>query len=256
MGRPTKMSFDEMSSAVSLWKSGYSMTEIAEMFGVRTGTISLAVRKVNGTIKRTDEERILANDRKVVKFKETLFSRYGTTSTMSCPEILQKSKATSLERYGVDSIFKLPETIESRKQTCKTRYGVDHHMKLDSYKKLANANRKQNKNYKFNDGTVVRTQGHGDLALRILEANGYSSSDIITEHFSNVKYYNDGKYSNHIFDIYIEKENRVIEVKGTHPTFGYYADKDLCHVKMDAAKNLGYSYEIWVFDNENVTVIT
>lgn len=214
-----------------------------------------AIRKIHGTSVRTREESKLAKSRKEIKFKETLVERYGVASTMGCAEILAKSRETLIARYGVTSIFKLPETIESRKQTFIARFGVDHHMKLDEYKRQANKNRKQNKLYKFSDGSEVKTQGHGDLALTILDLEGYQSSDIITEHYSDVRYQNGDKQSAHIFDIYISAENRVIEVKGTHPRYGYDADKELCHIKMDAAKAMGYSYEIWVFESTGLRII-
>lgn len=256
-GRPRKITNDDSINLLALWKRGYSIGELSTSFNVSHNTVLQVIRRLNQTSIRTPEESNLANERKTQKFLNTLQDQYGVSATMSIPEVLAKSKHTSMERYGVASIFKLPSIIENRKQTYLNTFGVDHPMKLDRFKKLSNKNRKQHKIYTFVDGRTIKTQGHGDLALSILEDQGYTYDDILTEVFSDVKYPNDNATAthSHIFDIFIPKENRVIEVKGTHPLYGYDATKDICLRKMLASKSKGYSYHIWVFRKDGVEII-
>jgi hypothetical protein len=240
-----------MIKATELWKSGYSIDELESIFPISRGTILIWIRKCNGHANRTPEETIIAHDRKIVKFQNTLLERYGSSSTMGSSEILEKSKATLIKRYGVSNIFKLPQTILNRTQTWNEKYGVTHPMKVASICKQSHSNRTYTKFYKFKDGTELKTQGNGHFALKKLEEQGYISSEIKTEVYSDVKYQNGDKLSGHIFDIFIPKENLVIEVKGDHPTFGYFADKDMTHLKALAAIEKGYRYLIWVFTSDD-----
>lgn len=239
--------------ATSLWKSGYSIDELGPLFGKDRMTILGWIRKVNGNAERTPEEKELALERKEIKRKGTLLDRYGVTATMSCPAILEKSRQTNLDRYGVTSACKSPSVIERRRLNCIKKYGVDSPMKIPEIAKRCNSNRKQTKYYTFASGGSLRTQGHGDLALRLLEKLGFEASDLLTEFYSDVRYPNQdtGGSSAHIFDILIVDLNLVIEVKGTHPKYGWPADKDRALVKMQASLAAGYDYQIWVFSDKD-----
>ena len=63
-------------------------------------------------------------------------------------------------------------------------------------------------------------------------------------------WYNDenGKKHRHYVDIFIQSENKCIEVKST-----WTAKKEkrlYIFEKQNAAKELGYKYEIWVYDGK------
>jgi len=79
-------------------------------------------------------------------------------------------------------------------------------------------------------------------------------SDIITG-CQNVPviWYNDklGKKHRHYVDIFIPSQNRCIEVKST---WTYTKQIDIVLLKQKAAKELGYKYEIWVYNNKKVKV--
>jgi hypothetical protein len=75
-------------------------------------------------------------------------------------------------------------------------------------------------------------------------------SDIITG-CKNVPtiWYNDktGKKHRHYVDIFIPSQNRCIEVKSTWTA---EKKKDIIFLKQKAAKELGYKYSIWVYNNK------
>jgi len=55
----------------------------------------------------------------------------------------------------------------------------------------------------------------------------------------------------HYVDIFIKSENKCIEVKSTWTA---EKKKDNIFLKQNAAKDLGYKYEIWVYDGKGVRV--
>ena len=54
-----------------------------------------------------------------------------------------------------------------------------------------------------------------------------------------------GKKHRHYVDIFIPSQNRYIEVKSTWTA---EKKKDNIYLKQNAAKDLGYQYEIWIFN--------
>ena len=51
----------------------------------------------------------------------------------------------------------------------------------------------------------------------------------------------------HYVDIYIKSQNKCIEVKSE---WYYNITKDTILKKQNAAKELGYNYEVWVYDKK------
>jgi hypothetical protein len=109
----------------------------------------------------------------------------------------------------------------------------------------------KSKEYIFSSGRIDKTQGYENFALDELIINEkIDESDIITG-LKNVPiiWYNDenGKKHRHYVDIFIPAQNRCIEVKST------WTAKQNQHnifLKQNAAKELGYKYEIWVYNNK------
>ena len=103
-------------------------------------------------------------------------------------------------------------------------------------------------------GKIEKVQGDEPYALKELIENNIDENDIITG-IKNVPtiWYNDvnGKKHRHYVDIFIPSQNRCIEVKST------WTEKiniDNIFLKQNAAKELGYKYEIWVYDSKGVKV--
>lgn len=57
----------------------------------------------------------------------------------------------------------------------------------------------------------------------------------------------DGIKHRHYVDIFIPTQNRCIEVKGE---WFYRRDKNILKLKKQEAENLGYKYEIWVYNKK------
>ena len=113
------------------------------------------------------------------------------------------------------------------------------------------------KTFVFPSGKNITCQGYEPFALQnLLEIYNINEDDIITG-CKNVPsiWYNDesGKKHRHYVDIFLPSENKCIEVKST-----WTLQKVSSNIfeKQNAAKELGYNYEIWVYDKNGNKVET
>ena len=111
------------------------------------------------------------------------------------------------------------------------------------------------KEYILPSGKNIKIQGFEPYALDELLTN-YNENDILTG-AGNVPeiWYDDkkGKYKRHYVDIFIQKDNKCIEVKST---WTFMKKKDNVLRKQKAGKYLGFNYEIWVFNGNGVKVLS
>jgi len=103
------------------------------------------------------------------------------------------------------------------------------------------------KKYIFPSGKEISYQGYEPFALNEL-VNIFDENDILTG-TKNVPtiWYNDenGKKHRHYVDIFIPSKNKCIEIKSP---WTIKIIKSNIFIKQTAAKELGYEYEIWVYD--------
>ena len=113
-----------------------------------------------------------------------------------------------------------------------------------------------NKSYKFKDyklpsGNIIKIQGYENLALdELIINNKINESDIITgvKNVPEIWYFDEKNIKHrHYVDIFILNENKCVEVKSTWTA---QKKKDNIFLKQQAAKELGYKYEIWVYDKK------
>jgi hypothetical protein len=105
------------------------------------------------------------------------------------------------------------------------------------------------KTYLFPSGNTIKYQGYENFALDELIHLKIDENDIINKRIDIPEiwfYYNDKK-SRHYVDIYIKSQNKCIEVKSD---WYFNKDKNKILEKQKAAKELGYNYEIWVYDKK------
>jgi hypothetical protein len=206
------------------------------------------VRK-NTNLKNIGCENYFQNQAIKQKIKETNKIRYGVEYVIQNQQIKNKIKESVLNKYGVEHISYCKEIQDKITKTNIEKYGVEHLMKNPEY--LDNILKKS---YKFKDytlpsGNIIQIQGYEHYALdELIINNKIDELDIITG-IQNVPKitYTDKKniVRDHHGDIFIPKQNRIIEVKSTW-TF----QKPDVLLKQKAGKELGYKYEIWVYDKK------
>lgn len=196
-----------------------------------------------------------ANQSEVVKekIKKTNLERYGCEYGLQNTEVKEKKKQTNLEKYGADNPLKCPEIKEKSRKTCLDKYGVEYVSQNQEIYEKQNKNSYYLKDYILPSGRPIKIQGYEHFALDEL-LKSLNENEIVTGS-KNVPeiWYNDinGKKRRHYVDIFIPSQNKCIEVKST---WTYKKNIDIVFLKQQAAKDLGYLYKIWIYDNKGIKV--
>jgi uncharacterized protein YajQ (UPF0234 family) len=189
------------------------------------------------------------------KVKQTILNNYGVEYPARCKEIKEKMKETIKIKYGVEHYSQTDEFKEKCKQTSLKKYGVEHPTQNEEFMEKASKTAYKIKTYTFSSGKQIKCQGYEPFALD--ELVKLQEEDNIITGCKNVPtiWYNDnsGKKHRHYVDIFIPSQNKCIEVKST---WTLRKKKDNIFMKQNAAKELGYNYEIWVYDNKGNKVET
>ena len=176
------------------------------------------------------------------------FNSYCKKCSIENAKIVRKN--TNLTNIGVENYFQLNEIKEKIKYTNLQKYGVEHCMQNTEIAKKALLTGIRFKDYCFPSGRVEKIQGYEYIALdELIHIENIDDKDIIVgcKNVPVIWYKTpDGKQHRHYVDIFIPNQNRCIEVKSK----GFYIrDKHILKLKKLAAEDLGYNYELWVYDN-------
>jgi hypothetical protein len=215
-----------------------------------------------------------SKNNKMNKMKQTNLLKYGYDFPFSSEKVLVKSKDTCMKKYGVDNFLQTENIKNIRKEKCFEKYGVNYYlqsnivkenMKKNNIKKYNVDYPSQNneimekiskksykfKQYKLPSGNTIKIQGYENFALdELIINNNINELDIITgvKNVPELWYFDEKNIKHrHYVDIFIPNENKCIEVKST---WTLQKKKDNVFLKQCAAKELGYKYEIWVYDKK------
>ena len=219
-----------------------------QRYGFKSPMSSIEVKKKR--IETTIQRYGVDNPMKVTEFKNKLINtnlkKYGVVHQSQCPEIQEKIKNTVFNRYGVVSTNSLPEVKEKKKQTSLKNYGVEYPTQCKEIQDKIDKNSKRLKEYKMPSGEIRKVQGFEPFALDIL-VKLYDEIQLKTSKADvpRIPYNVADKLHHYYPDIYIPHENKLIEVKSP---WTYKCKKDNIHIKQEKCIELGYDYEIWIFD--------
>jgi hypothetical protein len=184
------------------------------------------------------------------KCKKNNLEKYGVEHFTQTDIMKDKTKITNLEKYGKEFYSQTYECKEKIKQTNLKKYGVEYALQCQEIYEKQNKNSYYLKEYILPSGIKIKIQGYEHFALDELFKENINESDVITG-CKNVPiiWYNDetGKKHRHYVDIYIKSQNKCIEVKSP---WTLIKQKNIIFLKQTAAKELGYIYEIWVYDRK------
>ena len=188
------------------------------------------------------------------KMKQTNLIIRGYENSLQDPEVREKIKQTNINVRGVEHPAQDPEVKQKMKETCKGRYGYENPMQDSVISKKCADNCYKSKEYTMPSRSIRFVQGYEPFALDIL-LNTISEDDIITDRIGvpEIWYNFENTKHRHYIDIYIPSINKCIEVKSIYT---YETDKEKVLAKQKAAKELGYQYEIWIFDNKKQLINT
>ena len=183
------------------------------------------------------------------KTKKKCFEKYGYEHTCQRPHVKEKLKQSILNKYNVEYPFQSKKYQEIFKNKCLQKYGVENPQQVPEIAEKASKNSYRKKIYILPSGKELICQGYEPFALeKLIKEENITEEDIVTG-CKNVPqiWYDDEqcKKHRHYVDIFIPSQNRCIEVKSTWTA---EKKKDNIYLKQNAAKELGYQYEIWIFN--------
>lgn len=185
--------------------------------------------------------------------KEKNLEKYGVDVYGKTKECHQKKKNTCLEKYGKDNYFKTDEFKIKLKEINNEKYGVDYAMQNAEVANKSSKNSYLSKEYTFPSGNKINVQGYECFALdKLIKEEKINEADILTSRIDvpEIWYCDELNHRHrHFVDIYVKSQKRCIEVKSEW-TFNKNKEKVL--LKQKSAKDLGYKYDIWIFNNKGV----
>ena len=203
----------------------------------------------NTNLERYGVEHAVQSEEIKDKIKKTNLEKYGFEYGLQNEGVKEKRKLSNLEKYGFENPLQREEIKEKSKKTCLKKYGVEYPSQNNEVYEKINKTSYYIKEYILPSGNIIKIQGYENFALDELLKN-INENDIVTG-CKNVPtiWYNDesGKKHRHFVDIFIPSQNKCIEVKST---WTFKKQKEIVLLKKIAAEELGYLYEIWVYDNK------
>jgi hypothetical protein len=185
------------------------------------------------------------------KIKDTNIKKYGVEYISQSEIIRNKVKETCLKKYGFHHQSYNKTIQEKITQTNILKYGVEHLMKNPEYLENMLKNAFKFKNYTLPSGKIITYQGYENLALDELIINEkMNESDIIigVKNVPEIWFFDkNNKEHRYYVDIFIPSQNKCIEVKSLYT---YEKDKYKNLLKEEAAQNLGYNFEFWIYDKK------
>jgi hypothetical protein len=183
------------------------------------------------------------------KGKQTNLLKYGVEYPSQNKDVKNRVKETCLERFGVEYSLQSEYVKNKGKQTNLQKYGYEHYQ----HNKIASENASKNayklKKFITPSGKEIICQGYEPFALEyLIHCINTEEENIITNRKDVPDiWYNDldGKKHRHYVDIFIPTENLCIEVKSS---WTFKKKQDIIFLKQSAGKELGYNYEIWIYD--------
>ena len=191
------------------------------------------------------------------KIKQTNLHKYGVEFIGQSPEIKHKIKQTNLDKYGSISPLNNPDIRKKAQNTLLNKFGYINVMQNPTIAEQANKNKFKSKDYTLPSGNILKIQGFEHFALNdILNIDNIDENDIINgcSNVPEIWYFDThGVKRRHFVDIFIPTLNKCIEVKSD---WTFEKGGENIFLKQQAAKNLGYLYEIRVYDTKGNLIIS
>ena len=183
-------------------------------YGVKNVAQSQEVQnKMKDTnLKRYGYESAMQNKEIQNKREETNLERYGYKCPLQSQEIQNKSKATNLERYGVENAAQSEIIKNKMKDTCKEKYGAENAAKNEIIKNKIKDTCKERYGVEY-------AMQNEEIKNKALDSFQFNHTGPSSRGQRYINYILNGNLNKRIcgslVDIYIEKENIIIEHDGS-----------------------------------------
>ena len=213
----------------------------------------------------------------VNKSKTTFLKKYGVEWVTQSSQYKDKSKQTKLIRHGNEYYANSKQTsaswqaktdedidviVSKRRATCMERFGVENAFLRPEIKSKSAKSNSLGREFTMPSGKIIGIRGHEDIVISEL-LKTYSEDELALDDTRSkynlpvFKYTDKSRNSLRYYpDIYIQKENKIIEVKSRwwwdgcgNIKYKNRLSKNLG--KRDAVISAGYQYEVWLFEDKN-----
>ena len=224
---------------------------------------------------RRSKEQI---EKQVQKARKTFKERYNVDWGSKLEKQKEKSRQTKLEKYGDEkynnskqaSLSRISRSLEEknksnqqRRATNLEKYGVENVLLNKSTPSKINKGNSSIKDYVLPSGKIIGVRGHEPFALDVLfNELKYKEADVVIhDDYSDyaIEIFEYEALNRHQMkyypDIYVPRENRIIEIKSQWWWNGYGQEKYRSRLennlrKRQAVIDKGYNYEVWIFENK------
>jgi hypothetical protein len=241
---------DKVKSTV-LEKYGVDVVSKCESIKEKLSEKIKLIRKENPhpNLKYNNDNRPINHISNKKERERRIIEKYGQLNYRSSPVFKELVKKGIQNKHGVEHISKVESVIENKKINNIKKYGVASTSQVPEIANKITKNGFKLKEFIFPSGKIEKVQGYEPFALRdLIEKENICENDIITG-CKNVPtiWYNDINQvkRRHFVDIFIPSQNKCIEIKSS-----FTVKKDNVFEKQKTAKNLGYLYEIWVYNEK------
>lgn len=230
--------------------------------------------EVKSTIYNTNIERYgcknpysirgeLWNERMVEKYGDKNFNnkdQIRISHLSRTKEEIEKSSErrskTNLLKYGVENPMQNEDINRKVVDKIKKRYGGIGFQIDETFNKAVSNHFARNQI--TIEGKTYSLQGYEPIVLyHLIEIEKINVQDIECHKNVPIIYYEfNNTMKRHFPDIYIKKENRIIEVKGEFTLYECSDDAlEIQKAKMKYAKKLGYTYQVYLYKRNKVMEI-
>ena len=182
--------------------------------------------------------------------KNNNLQKYGVEHVLQIPELRKQIIKTNLQKYGAENYFGTKECQKIIIQTNFKKYGVEHHSQNSEIAEKMLKCSYNKKQYTMPSGKIIDYQGYENFAFdELINIEEIEEDDLFTnrKEVPEIWYLDKlGKKRRHYVDMFIKSQNRCIEVKSNWTN----QDKNNVSEKQKAAIEIGYKYDIWVYDNK------
>jgi hypothetical protein len=197
------------------------------------------------------------------KKKESFIEKYGVDHQLKIPEVaasvsrkntenavkrLAKAAITNVERYGCENPSSNADVKQKRTDTMVERFGVENASQNAEVHAKKMKSQYRTKEFVFPSGNVIRVQGYEPQALTEL-LKTYSESELVTDTLLKPRIaYTEVDGSLHIYfpDIYIPKDNLLIEVKSQYTYNGFTGWYETNMRKQQGSIDAGYNFKFMI----------
>lgn len=235
--------------------------------------VSDSLNKKKWASSRTKEDKEKSRELR----KQTNRERYGVDYTTQSPQMMNKSKLTKKERYGHEyysnpkqtsdswqakTLDEIAVITEKKRVACMDRYGIENPFFLPNVRTKSALANSIGREFTLPSGRIIKVRGYEDVVittlLKLLTEEEVIVDDTLREYSIPVFTYTDsGRHVLRYYpDIYIPKENKIIEVKGRWWWDGNGIEKYRNRLtknlkKRKAVIDAGYQYEVWLFEDRS-----